>query len=59
MLTRQERERLLEELAKSAPKMTDEDLIAAVGFVNDSARDNPRQDALLKLVYPDPLIARC
>lgn len=58
MLTRRERDKLLEELAKHAPEMSDDDLIDAVGFVKDSARDNPRQDASLKLVYPEPLVAR-
>lgn len=58
MLTQQERMKLLEELAKSAPKMTDADLVATGRFVTNSVRENPRQDAPLKLVSPDPLVAR-
>ena len=58
MLTRWERDKLLEELAKHAPEMTDENLIETVGFVKDCVRDNPRQDSHLKLVSPGPLVAR-
>lgn len=59
MLTRQERAKLLEELEKSATKMTDEDLIATVGFVKASVKENPRRDPHLTLVCPaPPLIAR-
>jgi len=58
MLTQQERVKLLGELTRLAPKMSDDDLRVAAGFVRDSVKENPHQNGRLRLAYPVPLGVR-